>query len=229
METCSDKRKALAPILQRDQNYTNCFRVSIVQGHSITSDSSLVSIDRSFICKSNIWITHISLNLSFISSRFFIEKKGDDAKKVIISRGHIKLKERRGHGFVLPSEFVEGTEFWVNCRIVELAAILKNKSLLTVESLAWSILLSRHHSLFMSFQVSSRYIKSLCHVIMCYFIELFRCVKVYHIFPLFLLCLANKLPFYANFQYDEKAMMEKTFPASKETFLIKIIWDIQAD
>ena len=58
---------------------------------------------------------------------------------------------------------------------------------------------------------------------MCYFIEFFRCVKVYHIFPLFLLCLANKLPFHANFQYDEKAMMEKIFPASKETFLIKII------
>ena len=125
--------------------------VSIVQGHSITSDSTLVSVNCSLICKSNIWITHNSLNLSFISSRFFIEKKGDDAKKVIISRGHIKLKERRGHGFVLPSEFLEGTEFWVNCRIVELAAILKNKSLLTVESLAWSILLSRHHSLFMSF------------------------------------------------------------------------------
>ena len=35
--------------------------------------------------------------------------------------------------------------------------------------------------------------------------------------------------FYANFQYDEKALMEKTFPASKETFLMKIIWDIQAD
>ena len=92
METCSDKRKALAPILQRGQNYTNFFRVSIVQGHSITSDSTLVSVNRSFICKSNILITHNSLNLSFISSRFFIEKKGDDAKKVIISRGHIKLR-----------------------------------------------------------------------------------------------------------------------------------------
>ena len=128
METCYDKRKALVPILQRGQNYTNCFRVSIVQGHSITSDSTLVSVNRSFICKSNILITHNSLNLSFISSRFFIEKKGDDAKKVIISRGHIKLKEQRGHGFALPSEFAEGTEFRVNCHIVELAAILKNKS-----------------------------------------------------------------------------------------------------
>ena len=58
---------------------------------------------------------------------------------------------------------------------------------------------------------------------MCYFIEFFRCVKVYHIFPLFLLCLANKLHFCAKFQYDEKAMTEKTFPASEETFLIKII------
>ena len=56
---------------------------------------------------------------------------------------------------------------------------------------------------------------------MCCFIEFFRCVKVYDIFPLFLLCLANK-HFYAKFQYDEKAMME-TFSASKETFLIKII------
>ena len=120
METCSDKRKALAPILQRGQNYTNCFHVSIGQGHWITSNSSLVSINRSFICKSNIWITHISLNLSFISSRFFIEKKGDDAKKVIISRGHIKLKEWRGHGLVLPSEFVEGTEYKL---ILYLAAI----------------------------------------------------------------------------------------------------------
>ena len=106
-------------------NYTNCFRVSIVQGHSITSDSNLVSVNRSFICKSNIWITHNSLDLSFISSRFFIEKTGDDAKNVIISRGHIKLKVRRGHSFALPSEFAEGT---VNCRIVELAAILENKS-----------------------------------------------------------------------------------------------------
>lgn len=61
---------------------------------------------------------------------------------------------------------------------------------------------------------------------MCCFIEFFRCVKVYDIFPLFLLCLANKLHFYAKFQYDEKAMMEETFSASKETFLIKIIWDI---
>ena len=34
--------------------YTNCFHVSIGQGHSITSNSSLVSINRSFICKSNI-------------------------------------------------------------------------------------------------------------------------------------------------------------------------------
>ena len=59
---------------------------------------------------------------------------------------------------------------------------------------------------------------------MCCFIEFFRCVKVYDIFPLFLLCLANK-HFYAKFQYDEKVMME-TFSASKETFLIKIIWDI---
>ncbi|RMX54429.1 hypothetical protein pdam_00022208 [Pocillopora damicornis] len=65
------------------------------------------------------------LDLSFISSRFFIEKTGDDAKKVIISRGHIKLKVRRGHSFALPSKFAEGT---VNCRIVELAAILENKS-----------------------------------------------------------------------------------------------------
>ena len=73
-------------------------------------------------------MTHISLNLSFISSRFFIEKKGDDAKKVIISRGHIKLKEQRGHGFALPSEFAGGKEFRVNCRVVELATILKNKS-----------------------------------------------------------------------------------------------------
>ena len=64
---------------------------------------------------------------------------------------------------------------------------------------------------------------------MCCFIEFFRCVKVYHIFSSFLLCLANRLHFYANFQYDEKAMMEKTFPASKETFLMTIIWDIQAD
>lgn len=60
-----------------------------------------------------------------IAFAFFIEKTGDDAKKVIISRGHIKLKVRRGHSFALPSEFAEGT---VNCRIVELAAILENKS-----------------------------------------------------------------------------------------------------
>ena len=96
--------------------------------HIRISDSTLVSVNRSFIFKSNIWITHHSLNLSFISSRYFIEKKGDNAKKIIISRGHMKLKERRGHGFALPSEFAEGTEFRVNCHIVELAAILKNKS-----------------------------------------------------------------------------------------------------
>ena len=58
---------------------------------------------------------------------------------------------------------------------------------------------------------------------MCYIIEFFRCVKVYRIFPVFLLCLADKLIFYAKFQYHKKAMMEKTFPARKETFLIKII------
>ena len=44
---------------------------------------------------------------------------------------------------------------------------------------------------------------------MCYIIEFFRCVKVYHICPVFLLCLADKLHIYAKFQYDEKAMMEK--------------------
>ncbi|CAH3114802.1 unnamed protein product [Pocillopora meandrina] len=49
-----------------------------------------------------------TLNLSSISSRFFIEKKGDDAKKVIISRGNIKLKERRGHGFVITLKICGG-------------------------------------------------------------------------------------------------------------------------
>ena len=33
----------------------------------------------------------------------------------------------RSHGFALPSEFAERTEFRVNCRAVQLAAILKNK------------------------------------------------------------------------------------------------------
>ena len=68
------------------------------------------------------------LNVLSISSRFFIQKTSNDAKTVLISPGHIKLKEWRVHGFILPSAFSEGSRMLVDCRIIELAAFLTEKS-----------------------------------------------------------------------------------------------------
>ena len=66
----------------------------------------------------------------------------------------------------------------------------------------------------------------------CYYVQyhwiISVCKSLPYNSPIFLLCLANKLRFYAKFQYNEKALMEKTFSARKDTFSIKVIWDIQA-
>lgn len=84
---------------------------------------------RLVLARGKLWLQYYrgveSIRIAFA---FFIEKIRNNGEKVIISRSHIKLKERRGHGFMFPPEFAEATELRVNCRVIELAALLKEKS-----------------------------------------------------------------------------------------------------
>lgn len=75
-----------------------------------------------------LWLQHFrGVDAIRIVFAFFIENTTGAVKKVFVSRSNIKLKERRGHGFTLPTVFSEGTELRVNCRVLELAANLKDK------------------------------------------------------------------------------------------------------
>ncbi|RMX52617.1 hypothetical protein pdam_00016856 [Pocillopora damicornis] len=48
---------------------------------------------RLFLTRGKLWLQYYrGVKIVRIAFAFFIEKKGDDAKKVIISRGHIKLR-----------------------------------------------------------------------------------------------------------------------------------------
>ncbi|XP_068713626.1 uncharacterized protein [Montipora foliosa] len=83
---------------------------------------------RIVLTRGRLWLQYFrGADIIRVAIAFFIQKKENDAKRVYISRGHIKLKERRGHGFILPSAFSEGTKILVNCRIIELAAFLAEK------------------------------------------------------------------------------------------------------
>ncbi|XP_029184237.2 uncharacterized protein LOC114952437 [Acropora millepora] len=84
---------------------------------------------RIVLARGKLWLQYFrGVEVIRVAIAFFIRKTKNDAKTVFFSPGHIKLRERRGQGFILPSAFSEGTSMIVDCRIIELAAFLTEKS-----------------------------------------------------------------------------------------------------